>query len=281
MQNLQNFLRQLHKGTMFVSDYGRKFKFLCDQLAAIGHPVADLDKSHWFLCGLSPSFETFSTAQRAIKPRPSFHDLLSQAEGHDLLLQSMHGSAPLPTAFVAEQPRGSSNFFGHLSTPVSHGRGRGRGRRPPHYQLCQKDGHYANQCLDLASFAARTPPIDANLARAFHARCHVSDNSTNWYVDSDAIAHMTPSPSNLVSAKSYSGVDRVTFGNGTSLPVSHIGYSSLSNDFHLLDVLVVPHLTKNLLSISKLMHDHPIDFIFSNSSFAIQNRLTKTILARG
>ncbi|GJT36025.1 disease resistance TIR-NBS-LRR class family protein [Tanacetum coccineum] len=48
---------------------------------------------------------------------------------------------------------------------------RGRGRRLPHCQLCRKDGHYANECLDLASFASRAPSIDANLAQAFHAKC--------------------------------------------------------------------------------------------------------------
>lgn len=291
MQNLRDSLRQLQKGTMSVSDYGRQFKSLCDQLAAIGHPVDDLDKTHWFLCGLGPSFETFSTAQRAIKPRPSFRDLLSQAEGHDLFLKSMHGSSTLQAAFVAEQPRSSSSssnrrFSNNNRGRQSYGRGgfsggRGRGRRPPHCLLCRKDGHYANQCPDLPTFATRTPSIDANLATAFHARCHVADNSPDWYVDSGATAHMTPSTSNLDSAKSYSGIDHVTFGNGKSLPISLVGNSSFSKDIHLLDVLVVPHLTKNLLSISKLTNDYPVDILFSDSYFAIQNRLTKTILARG
>ncbi|PWA84471.1 zinc finger, CCHC-type, Gag-polypeptide of LTR copia-type [Artemisia annua] len=77
MQNLRDSLRQLQKGTSSVSEYGRKFKGICDQLAAIGHPVDDVDKNHWFLCGLGPSFETFSTALRTVKPRPTFRDLLS------------------------------------------------------------------------------------------------------------------------------------------------------------------------------------------------------------
>ncbi|KAJ9557400.1 hypothetical protein OSB04_012014 [Centaurea solstitialis] len=109
MQNLRDSLRQLHKGTMSVSDYGRQFKSLCDQLTAIGQPVNDLDKTHWFLCGLGPSFETFSTAQRAVKPRPSFRDLLSQAEGHELFLKSMHGSTVPQAAFVGHQTRGPNN----------------------------------------------------------------------------------------------------------------------------------------------------------------------------
>lgn len=77
MQNLRDQLRQSTKGTAYVADFGRKFKNVCDQLAAIGHPVDETDKVHWFLCGLSASFETFSTAIRTSKPGPAFRDLLS------------------------------------------------------------------------------------------------------------------------------------------------------------------------------------------------------------
>ena len=54
----------------------------------------------------------------------------------------------------------------------------------------------------------------------------------------------------------------------------------LSTCITLLDVLVVPHLTENLLSISKLTSDHPIDVLFSDHFFDILNRHTKAILAR-
>ena len=63
--------------------------------------------------------------------------------------------------------------------------------------------------------------------------------------------------------------------------LSHIGHTTLPNNIPLLDVLVVPHLTKNLLSTSKLTHDFPVDILLSNSFFLIQSRLTKDILARG
>lgn len=76
MQNLKDSLRQHQKGSSFVSDYGKKFKLLCDQLVAIRQLVEESDKSHWFLCGLGPSFETFSIAHRVVKPRPPFRDLL-------------------------------------------------------------------------------------------------------------------------------------------------------------------------------------------------------------
>lgn len=52
MQTLKDTLRQLQKGSSTVSEFGAKFKGLCDELSAISHPVNELDKCYWFLCGL-------------------------------------------------------------------------------------------------------------------------------------------------------------------------------------------------------------------------------------
>lgn len=54
-------IRHLKKVNFLVMEYSCKFKVLCDQFAVIGHPLDDDDKSHWFICGLGSSFETFST----------------------------------------------------------------------------------------------------------------------------------------------------------------------------------------------------------------------------
>lgn len=64
------------KGTSFVYDYCHQFKAMCDKLSIIGHPVAEIDKLHWFLCGLGPSYETFSTVIRDTKPTSIFGDWL-------------------------------------------------------------------------------------------------------------------------------------------------------------------------------------------------------------
>lgn len=92
---------------------------------------------------------------------------------------------------------------------------------------------------------------------------------------------MTNHPSALDSYEPYSGNDSVIVGNGTSLNISHIGSSKISEDVKLLDVFVVPHIIKNLLSISKLTADFLVDVIFSDKFFTIQNLVTKKILVHG
>ena len=68
-------------------------------------------------------------------------------------------------------------------------------------------------------------------------------------------------------------------GNGASLPITHTGTLSPSSNFKLLDVLVVPRLTKNLLSISKLTSYFPLSVTFSHDNFVVQNRVTRLEVA--
>lgn len=122
MQNLKDNLRQLQNGSSTVSEFSATFKSLCDQLTSIGHPVNELDKIQWFLCGLGVSFETFSTTHRAIKPPPLFRDLVSQAESHELFLKSIHGSTTPVVAFTINHQQSYGSRGGNSTSRV---RGRG------------------------------------------------------------------------------------------------------------------------------------------------------------
>ncbi|GKE03216.1 putative RNA-directed DNA polymerase, partial [Tanacetum coccineum] len=218
-------LHEIKKGSSTIVEFARKFKAICDQLNAIGHPLDDTDKSHWFLCGLGSSFETFSTTQCLIRPRPSFCDLVSQAENHELFLQTVNASSVQPVAFNTSTTRAFTGQQTEHSSSCGRGhnnysnrgvssRGRGRGyRRLPQCQLCGKESHYATKCPDLNTFASRPAAIDANLAHAFQAQCNVAPESPDWFVDSGASSHMTSTTSNLDSASTYVGNEFIIFAN--------------------------------------------------------------------
>lgn len=96
-----------------------------------------------------------------------------------------------------------------------------------------------------------------------------------------ASTHMTPTASNLDSAAPYRGNDRVVVGNGHLLNITHTGSCSFSPYFKLLNVMAVPYLTRNLLSISHLTTDYEVDVLFSKHYFVIQNRKTGLPVAQG
>ncbi|KAJ9557137.1 hypothetical protein OSB04_011751 [Centaurea solstitialis] len=105
---------------------------------------------------------------------------------------------------------------------------------------------------------------------------------TLLYVDSGATDHMTSSSSaNVSNPAPYMGTGNVSFGNGNVLPISHTGTTRVSSNITLRDVLVIPRLTKNLLSVSKLTTDYPVDVLLSQPFFTIQDRRMKQPLAQG
>ncbi|KAJ0437023.1 putative RNA-directed DNA polymerase [Helianthus annuus] len=190
VHNLQDSLRTIQKGTSSVSEFGRKFKALTDQQAAIGHPVSDEDKRHYFLCGLGASFENFSTSQRTIRHTPTFRDLLANAENQEMLVQKIHNTQTTrQAAFYVNNPkpytnRGNTSRGRGRHTSSNRGRSTTQPKRTPHCQLCRTDGHYASTCPQLASFAKKATSLDANLAEAFLAQCNIAVDTPDWTTDS-------------------------------------------------------------------------------------------------
>ncbi|RVW33283.1 Retrovirus-related Pol polyprotein from transposon RE1 [Vitis vinifera] len=290
---LKDDLQLMKRGTKPVAEYARTFKTLCNQLHAIGRPVEDTDKVHWFLRGLGTDFSSFSTAQMSLTPLPYFADLVSKAESFELFQRSLESSEPTTAAFTATNCsrttshgtpfafRNNQRGRSHSHNNNSSNRGRtysGHGRRPPRCQICRIEGHYADRCNQRY---ARTDS-SAHLAEAFNTSCSLSGpEAADWFLDTGASAHMTTDPSILDQSKNYMGKDSVIVGNGASLPITHTGTLSPVPNIHLLDVLAVPHLTKNLLSISKLTSDFPLSVTFTNNLFTVQNRQTGRVVATG
>lgn len=109
------------------------------------------------------------------------------------------------------------------------------------------------------------------MAQAFHYNYNTTDSSLDLYVDSGASAHITSSASNLTTSIPYIGNDHAAFGNGNLLNISHIGNASITKNIDLADALVVPRLTKNLVSISKLTADSHVDVLFYDNTLPFRS----------
>ncbi|KAK9060122.1 hypothetical protein SSX86_020826 [Deinandra increscens subsp. villosa] len=287
VHNLKEQLWQMTRGSQPVSEYVKRFKSVCDMLAAVGKPVDDSEKTYWFLRGLGPSFLSFSSVVQASQPLPSFTDLTARAQSHEILLQNYQGASSTPqVAFSAQTSRNQ----GAVSNPKGQKRsnnynrgnkGKNKGREPRCY-LCRLVGHYADAC-PTHEIKPKNTSMDANLVHAFNAQCNLSNSEANadWYVDTGATAHMSLNSENVANQTPYTGKISVTVANGTQVPITHTGLSRVHPNITLKDVLVVPSLKKNLLSISKLTDDNDIDVVFSKNYFAIQDRCTRKVLARG
>jgi hypothetical protein len=142
-------------------------------------------------------------------------------------------------------------------------------------QLCDKEGHLAKHCW---SFLKLKKKQSAHLAEAFSA-CSIQElNNPEWFPDSGVTSHMTNNPDNLDDPAICSGNERVMVGNGQSLPISHIGSVSTvapHSFIPLSNVLVVPGIKKNLISISQLTKQINYRVIFDSFRLIIQDRVTE------
>ncbi|GJT51449.1 retrovirus-related pol polyprotein from transposon TNT 1-94 [Tanacetum coccineum] len=86
--------------------------------------------------------------------------------------------------------------------------------------------------------------VDAHLVEAFQSQCNTSN--PDWFADTRASTHMTPSSANLDAVSSCAGNDSVIFGNGNGASISHICRLRISPNISLLDILVNRHSKETL-----------------------------------
>ena len=209
---LNDELQLMQRGSKSVVEFSRLFKGICDQLAAIGRPIDDLDKVHWFLRALGPYYKIFSITMLFQLLLHSFADIVLKALSHEIFERSLSQQST-NSAFYAQQnsstrpkntKRGNPK---HSFTSAS----KSSTSSPVYCQLCDKEGHLAKCCRTFLNLKKKQ---SANLAEAF-ATCSISNsNDSDWYLDFGATSHMTHDPKGVDVPVVYSSNERVTVGNG-------------------------------------------------------------------
>ena len=83
--------------------------------------------------------------------------------------------------------------------------------------------------------------------------------------------------------KNYKGNETIFIGNGESLNISHIGEGKIQTNngiLNLKNVLIVPDIKKNLMSVGKLAEDDFCTVTFDANNFFVKSQQGK-IIAKG
>jgi gag-polypeptide of LTR copia-type len=152
----------------------------------------------------------------------------------------------------------------------------------PQCQICSKLGHVAKACY----FRYDADPTYRG--KPAHYQAYVAQpqssiaSSSEWVLDSGATNHVTHDLNNLSAFFNYDGNDSLQIDNGATLPILHIGSSTLSFSSHsisLTNILHVPNFSKNLLSVSQLLSDNPhLTIEFSNFFCSLKDQITKATI---
>ncbi|KAJ0053594.1 hypothetical protein Pint_03050 [Pistacia integerrima] len=165
---LKDELQHMKKDARSVVEHSHESKFVCDQLAAMGHFVDDLDKIQWYLRGLGSTFSTFSTTQLSLPSLPSFTEIVPMAESYENFVKSLELPSTVSTfiTFTASHSeKYASSCGGGCASRGGRSRGGGRHQRncPIRCQICHGEGHYTTSYRDRYSHSSNA----ANLVEAF------------------------------------------------------------------------------------------------------------------
>lgn len=216
--------------------------------------------------------------------------------------------AELFQAFITHQ---FSNFKRNWQSPNARGRGgrfnRGRGGRalrnintgrsnasqvasstasvqsdtPSQCQICLKFGHTADICYHRFKNNYQSQVYTASSPQVLLTEPVQPSAADDWFLDSGASSHISFDLNSLQAALPYDGNEVVKVGNGESLSIAHIGHCTLHTSHQpilLNNVLHVPAITKNLISISKLLQDNDLIIEFTNSQCLVKDPKTSHLL---
>ena len=112
----------------------------------------------------------------------------------------------------------------------------------------------------------------------------ITNNQDPWLANSGTLDHITANLNNLSIQSQYKGPEQVIVGNGQSLPINHIGNTALHTKYHnfvLKNVLHVPRIAMNLLSVHKFCLHNNCSCYFDANIIKIQDIPTGRLLYKG
>ncbi|PNX94499.1 retrovirus-related Pol polyprotein from transposon TNT 1-94, partial [Trifolium pratense] len=224
-----------------------------------------------------------------------------------------------PSVDSEDQESGTEHYYVTASRGRGRGKGRGRGRGKAQAvaaggkvqcQICGKPNHEAAGC-----WYRYDPPTAKPHARGYNAgqssrpthynpyprpTAHLAIpqyfspipdmetlSTASWYPDSGASHHLTYNPNNLAYRIPYQGHDQVTMGNGQGVSIQSLGHSHFyspnnpSVRLKLNELLHVPNISKNLLSVSKFAQDNNVIFEFHPYCCYVKSQDSRQILLEG
>jgi len=281
-RNLKNKLKflKMEKGESIAS-FCSKIAQIRDQLLVTGITVEDDDLVQAIFDGLPPSWDTFLASVNGRETQPAFerlwHDCL-QEEGR---MTARTGTTNIDNvALAAKTRRGRKPPQKHFQKNKYKGNFKGKDFDMSKIICfnCNKKGHYARDCRSKkrgfhkgkhhastaeeggsGQKASESPKRQENKREYYLVSAlsgHLTTDRNSWLVDSGASKHMTGYKNILSVFRKKTSAVQVQLGDNSCHDIKGIGSTSLQlksgSIIHIDEILFVPGLKKNLLSVSAL-----------------------------
>ncbi|GJU27522.1 ribonuclease H-like domain-containing protein [Tanacetum coccineum] len=104
-----------------------------------------------------------------------------------------------------------------------------------------------------------------------------------WNFDTGVSSYLNNSVNSLSEIFNTCMYPSISVGNGHSIPVNNTGHSILptpTRSLHLNNVLITPHIVKNLLYVRQFVRDNNFTIEFDAFGFSVKDFLTRRVLLR-
>eukprot|EP00253_Pinus_taeda_P001882 PITA_01882 len=266
---LKNKLKDIKKGKdEDIQSYFLRITEIKNDLLSIGEVIPNRELTLTTLGGLPPKWYVFRTTILNNDRILGFEELMTRCiqEETRMVEQEIPSNRSNPIAFSAHaKRRNSAGSKGHFhGKPGSKGGRKGNGRpskksRNSRYDESNVVNNKQKEYYLISALSTASPP----------------DTLENWLIDSGASRHFTrykEALSNLIEKETNL---EIILGDDATYPVKGVGNVTLQlnqgNTIHLQEVLYVPNLKKDLVSIS-VMEDKGFNVAFIDGKVCVWKR---------
>ncbi|PKU66194.1 Retrovirus-related Pol polyprotein from transposon TNT 1-94 [Dendrobium catenatum] len=282
---LKNELHNISMQSRTMTQYLTEVKKIVDQISSAGSSVDPEDVIIYILNGLPPAYQPFTTTIRTLQSSMTLDNLYSLLMSEEIHIKS--AAQKFPLAQETQSALFSYRGRGRRGRTRSNNNANPAAKAPQSMsvqcQICKKKGHEADTCWHRLNANYVPNQQQSKSTNALIASNDVS-SGVDWYIDSGASSHMTNSTDHLTTYNPYYGNDTVTIGDGRSVPIAHTGSGILptpASKLLLSQLLHIPSLSYNLLSISNLVKDNNISITFDANGFVFKDPKTDQIILSG
>jgi len=267
-----------------IPQYLSKLTQCRDELGGVGVTIPEDDLVSLALLGLPKSWHSYQDSVNGREKLPDWSRLWSDLQQEEFRRSTRDGSSSKADeeekfALMGKGKKGKGKKF--QPKPDSNHDGKKDLSKVKCFH-CHEFGHYATRCPQKKS-SKKTAAVGEALASQFELdftliACMASTvMSTVWYLDSGASFHMTGCKDFFSEMEEKDLQINIELGDDGRYSATGIGtvtfHRESESDFRLKDVMYVPGLKKNLISVA-VLEDRGYDVVFSQGKAFLRHITT-------